>query len=143
MGMAAALEGVAQRIGLELFSTPFDASAVDFLERMNVSAHKIASFENCDIALFARWRLRESRLSRPLAWLRWRRSTKWCLSMGAGGGNELALLKCTSAYPAPYEEMNLRTIPHLAQTFGVPVGLSDHTMGGVVHSGGCPGRLHH
>ncbi|MGH7929495.1 MAG: pseudaminic acid synthase [Candidatus Binatia bacterium] len=126
------LKEIAEEIGLELFSTPFDATAVDFLERMGVSAHKISSFENCDIALLRR----VAALGKPII------ASTGMSTLGEidelvqvikeRGGEQLALLKCTSAYPAPYDEMNLRTIPHLAQAFGVPVGLSDHTLGGVV-----------
>jgi N-acetylneuraminate synthase len=119
-------------MGLELFSTPFDSTAVDFLERMGVEAYKIASFENCDIALLRK----VTAIGKPII-----------ASTGMGtlseidelvqtvkdaGGKQLALLKCTSAYPAPYEDMNLRTIPHMAQAFGVPAGLSDHTLGSAV-----------
>ena len=125
------LKEIAQRIGLELFSTPFDASAVDFLERMNVSAHKIASFENCDIALLRKVAATGKPIIASTGMATLAEIDEMVCLIKDAGGNELALLKCTSAYPAPYEEMNLRTIPHLAQTFGVPVGLSDHTMGGV------------
>jgi len=123
------LKEIAENIGLDLFSAAFDASAVDFLERMNVPAHKIASFEIVDIPLIEK----AARTGKPLI-----------LSTGmatlaeiheaveaarSAGARALALLKCTSAYPAPPEEMNLKTIAHLADEFDVPVGLSDHTLG--------------
>jgi pseudaminic acid synthase len=123
------LKTIANSLGMDLFSSPFDSTAVEFLEQMDVPAHKIASFELVDTGLIQK----VARTGKPLI-----------LSTGMGslaeidqavqkfrnaGGTQLALLKCTSAYPSPPEEMNLRTIPHLSNTFEVPVGLSDHTMG--------------
>jgi pseudaminic acid synthase len=126
------LREIAQRIGLELFSTPFDASAVEFLERMNVPAHKIASFENCDIALLRRVAATGKPVIASTGMATLAEINELVRAIEESGGVQLALLKCTSAYPAPYDAMNLRTIPHLGQTFGVPVGLSDHTLGRVV-----------
>jgi pseudaminic acid synthase len=126
------LKDLARDIGLELFSTPFDASAVDFLERMGVRAHKIASFENCDIALLRRVAATGIPIIASTGMATLAEIDEMVQTIKDGGGKQLALLKCTSAYPAPFDEMNLRTIPHLAQAFGVPVGLSDHTLGGVV-----------
>jgi len=123
------LKAIAEELGMDLFSSPFDASAVEFLEGMNVPAYKIASFELVDLPLIAA----VARTGKPVIM-----STGMATfeeieeAVGvarAGGASELALLKCTSSYPAPPSEMNLRTIPHLAAAFGVPVGLSDHTMG--------------
>jgi N-acetylneuraminate synthase len=126
------LREIAQHIGLEFFSTPFDASAVEFLESMNVPAHKIASFENCDIALLRKVAATGKPIIASTGMATLAEIDELVRAIKDGGGEQLALLKCTSAYPAPYEEMNLRTIPHLAQAFGVPVGLSDHTLGAVV-----------
>jgi pseudaminic acid synthase len=126
------LREIAERMGLELFSTPFDAAAVDFLERMNVPAHKIASFENCDIALLRRVAATGKPILVSTGMATLAEIEELVRAIESGGGEQLALLKCTSAYPAPYDEMNLRTIPHLARRFGVPVGLSDHTLGPVV-----------
>jgi N-acetylneuraminate synthase len=126
------LKEIAREIGLELFSTPFDASAVDFLERMGVSAHKIASFENCDIALLRKVAAARKPIIASTGMATLAEIDELVRAIEDGGGEQLALLKCTSAYPAPYDEMNLRTIPHLAQAFGLPVGLSDHTLDGVV-----------
>jgi pseudaminic acid synthase len=123
------LKALADQLGLHLFSTPFDATAVDFLERMEVPAHKIASFELVDLALIQR----VARTGKPIIM-----STGMATlaeiaeavdAARAAGASELALLKCTSAYPAPPEDMNLRTIGHLAEAFDVPAGLSDHTLG--------------
>ena len=126
------LKRLADEIGLDLFSTPFDDSAVDFLEAMGVPAHKIASFENCDIALLRR----VARTGKPIiastGMATLAEIDELVQTIRAAGGEQLALLKCTSAYPAPAEEMSLRTIPHLAEAFGVPAGLSDHTLGSVV-----------
>jgi pseudaminic acid synthase len=123
------LQQVAHDLGLDCFSTPFDATAVDFLEAMGVPAHKIASFELVDIALIQRI----ARTGKPIIMSTGMATLdeikEAVTSLRAAGCTQLALLKCTSAYPSPPEDMNLRTIPHLAEAFGVPVGLSDHTLG--------------
>jgi N-acetylneuraminate synthase len=126
------LKQIAQDIGLELFSTPFDASAVEFLERMDISAYKIASFENCDIGLLRTVAAVGKPIIASTGMATLGEIDELVQAIKEAGGEQLALLKCTSAYPAPYDEMNLRTLPHLAQAFGVPVGLSDHSLGEVV-----------
>jgi pseudaminic acid synthase len=123
------LQEAARNAGLDLFSTPFDATAVEFLERLGMPAYKIASFEIVDLALIEC----AARTGRPLI-LSTGMATLAEIAEAAGaarraGGGGIALLKCTSAYPAPPEDMNLRTLPHLAEAFGAPVGLSDHTLG--------------
>ena len=123
------LQEVARAIGLDLFSSPFDFSAVEFLERMDVPAYKIASFEIVDLALIER----VARTGRPII-LSTGMSTlaeiaEAVATARQAGARQIALLKCTSAYPAPAADMNLRTLPHLADAFDVPVGLSDHTLG--------------
>jgi N-acetylneuraminate synthase len=126
------LQRVATDLGLDFFSTPFDASAVDFLEGLDVPAHKIASFEIVDLELVRRVAAtgKPMILSTGMATLQ---EIEDAVAAAAAEGNErLALLKCNSAYPAPPGEMNLRTIPDLARIFGVPVGLSDHTLGTTV-----------
>lgn len=119
----------ATSLGLDFFSTPFDAQAVDLLEELNVPAYKIASFENIDLALI---RLVAS-TGKPLIMSTGMASLAELDDavrvIREAGCTQLALLKCTSAYPAPPDEMNLRTLPHLGEAFGVVTGLSDHTMG--------------
>jgi N-acetylneuraminate synthase len=123
------LQKIANDLGMDLFSTPFDKSAVDFLKKMNVPAYKIASFELVDIPLI-RYIARTGKpiiLSTGMATVS--EIEDAVTAIRREGNDKLALLKCTSAYPAPPDEMNLRTVPHLADLFKVPVGLSDHTMG--------------
>jgi pseudaminic acid synthase len=126
------LRQVANELGLELFSTPFDATAVDFLEGMKVPAHKLASFELVDIPLIQKI----SRTGKPLIMSTGMATVEEIeeavQTARQAGAMQIALLKCTSAYPALPEEMNLRTIPELSRRFSVPVGLSDHTMGSAV-----------
>ncbi len=115
--------------GLDCFSSPFDASAVDFLERLHVPAYKIASYEINDIPLIkkAAQTGKPVILSTGIARLS---DIELAVHTCKEAGNEnVILLKCVSAYPAPAEEMNLRVIPHMGQTFGCLTGLSDHTLG--------------
>jgi pseudaminic acid synthase len=123
------LQQVAHDLGLQFFSSAFDGTAVDFLERMNVPAHKIASPELVDVGLIAKM----ARTGKPLI-LSTGMATlaeieEAVAAARAAGAKQIALLKCTSAYPATPEEMNLRTIPELMRHFDLSVGLSDHTMG--------------
>jgi pseudaminic acid synthase len=122
------LKRVAEQLGLTFFSTPFDPAAVDFLETLGVPAYKIASFELVDLPL-----LREvAKTGKPVI-LSTGMATPEEIEEALGtirqaGGRQVALLKCTSAYPAPLDQMNLRAIGELARVFRVPVGLSDHTL---------------
>lgn len=118
----------AEKLGLHCFSTPFDNTSVDFLEEMNVDAYKIASFELVDLPLirYVASKGRPMIMSTGMATLG--EIEEGVKTAREAGCKELALLKCNSAYPAPPEEMNLRTMPHLGETFGVPAGLSDHTL---------------
>ncbi len=119
----------AQELGLLAFSSPFDETAVDFLETLNVPAYKIASFENVDIPLIRK----VARTGKPMI-----------ISTGMAtaaeldeavcaareeGNDQIILLKCTSTYPATPANSNLVTIPHLREMFNTEIGLSDHTMG--------------
>lgn len=123
----APLQQIARERGLDFFSTPFDASAVDFLETLDVPVHKVASFELVDIPLLRRIGatgkpvIMSTGMATP-------EEIDEAVSTFKQTGTPLVLLKCTSAYPAPPESMNLRAIPHLAQRYGVTVGLSDHTL---------------
>lgn len=123
------LKQVANHLGLDLFSTPFDPTAVDFLEKMNVPAHKVASFELVDIPLIQKM----ARTGKPLIMSTGMATVEEideALEAARGAGaTQIALLKCTSSYPASVEDMNLRTIPELSRRFSVPAGISDHTMG--------------
>ena len=119
----------AKEIGIDIFSSPFDKSAVDFLEQFNPSAYKIASFEITDYELI-RYTASKGKpiiISTGIATIdEIQDAVDICRSEG---NSEIVLLKCTSAYPAPLEEANLKMIPNLAQTFNVVSGFSDHTLG--------------
>lgn len=125
------LQRVANDLGLEFLSSPFDATAVAFLESLDVPAYKVASFEVIDLALLRTiGRTRKPViLSTGMASLT---EIEEAVTILRGAGCELALLKCTSAYPAPPRDMNLRTIPDLGARFGAVAGLSDHTLGTTV-----------
>ena len=123
------LKAEADRLGLELFSSAFDATAVDFLEKMGVPAHKVASFEMVDLPLIEKMARTGKPLIMSTGMATLEEIEEAVATARAAGARQIALLKCTSAYPSPPEEMNLRTIPDLAARFQVPVGLSDHTMG--------------
>ena len=128
----AAIQAEAQKEGLIFFSTPFDPTAVDFLETLAVPLYKIASFEITDIPLieYAASKGKPMIISTGIATLAdIEAAVHACRRVG---NSDITLLKCTSSYPAPVDEANLLTIPNLAQTFGVKVGLSDHTLGHAV-----------
>ncbi|MGZ9276386.1 MAG: pseudaminic acid synthase [Candidatus Limnocylindrales bacterium] len=123
------LKSIATELGLDCFSSPFDATAVDFLMAMDVPAFKIASFELVDLPLIRK----AAATGRPLIM-----STGMATeaevdeaveTARAAGATGIALLKASSAYPAPPSSMHLRAIPAMAERWGVPIGLSDHTLG--------------
>jgi N-acetylneuraminate synthase len=114
---------------MDLFSSAFDDTAVDFLENMGVPAHKVASFELVDIPLLRKMARTGKPLIMSTGMARLEEIEEAVVAAREAGASQIALLKCTSAYPAPPEEMNLKTIPEMARRFHVPVGLSDHTMG--------------
>lgn len=123
------LKALGESLGLDVFSAPFDESAVDFLEEMAVAVYKIASFELNHLPLLGK----VARTGKPVVLSTGMASEaeieEALETLRAEGCREFALLKCTSAYPAPPEEANLRTIPEMARRFNCPVGLSDHTLG--------------
>ena len=118
-----------RELGLLCFSTPFDESAVDFLETLAVPCYKIASFENTDLPLIRKVAAtgKPMIISTGMATLaeldETVRTARDC------GCSDIVLLKCTSSYPATPENSNILTIPHMRQTFGTQIGLSDHSMG--------------
>lgn len=122
------LKEEADKLDLTLFSTPFDSTSVDFLEKMNVPAHKIASFELVDLPLIRKVGATGKPIIMSTGMGTLQEIAEAVDAIRETGNTQIALLKCTSAYPASPEDMNLRTIPHLSQAFGVPSGLSDHTM---------------
>ena len=125
----AELKEITNNLEMELFSTPFDASAVDFLEDIGVPCYKIASFELVDIPLIKKAASTGKPMIMSTGMATLSEIEEAVTAVREAGCQQLALLKCTSAYPAPAEEINLKTIPHLAEAFKVIVGLSDHTLG--------------
>ena len=123
------LKQVANDLGMDLFSSPFDATAVDFLEEMDVPAYKVASFELVDIPLIQKMASTGKPLIMSTGMATVEEIDEAVQASRVAGATQIALLKCTSAYPASPDDMNLRTIQELARRFDVPVGLSDHTMG--------------
>ena len=126
------LKKIAEDLGLIVFSSPFDKTSVDFLEDMDVPAYKIASFEITDIPLieYVASKGKPIIISTGIADLEdIELAVQACLD---AGNDQIALLKCTSSYPAPLDEINLNTIPSIKERFDVVVGLSDHTLGGEV-----------
>ena len=118
-----------KEVGIDIFSSPFDSTAVDFLEQFKPSYYKIASFEISDIPLIEYI----ARKGRPIiisTGIATRADIELAVQTCRRIGNKnITLLKCTSSYPAPLDEANLLTIPNMKEIFGVKVGLSDHTMG--------------
>ncbi len=123
------LKELSEKLGLVFLSTPFDKTAVDFLEKLNVPVYKIASFEITDIPLieYAASKGKPVIISTGIADLC---DIKEAVNACKRVGNEqIVLLKCTSSYPAPIEDANLMTIPNMKETFNCTIGLSDHTLG--------------
>jgi pseudaminic acid synthase len=119
----------ARELGIIAFSTPFDDTAVDFLESLNVPCYKIASFENTDLPLIRRVAATGKPLIISTGMATVAELDETVRAARAAGCKDLVLLKCTSTYPATAANTNILTIPHLRELFGCEVGLSDHTMG--------------
>jgi len=124
----AIFERAAQR-GLICLSTPFDASAVDFLEELNAPCYKIASFENTDLPLIRRVAATGKPIIISTGMATIAELDETVRAAREAGCKDLILLQCTSTYPATPENSNLLTIPHMRELFGTEIGLSDHTMG--------------
>jgi pseudaminic acid synthase len=125
----------AKEIGIIIFSSPFDKTAVDLLESLNTPIYKIASFEITDIPLieYVASKRKPMIISTGIASIgEIQEAADTCKKQG---NHDITLLKCTSSYPAPYEDMNLLTIPNMQEIFGLKVGLSDHSMGATVALG--------
>lgn len=118
--------------GLQLFSTPFDHTAVEFLEALEMPAYKIASFEMVDLPLLRRVAVTGKPIIMSTGMADLAEIDEAVQTLRSAGAAGLVLLRCNSAYPAPPDEMHLRSIPHLSQAFDVPVGLSDHTLDSAV-----------
>jgi pseudaminic acid synthase len=119
----------AKELGMECFSSPFDETAVDFLENLGVPAYKIASFENNHLPLIRKAAATGKPLIMSIGMATVAELDEAVRTARDAGCSNLILLKCTSTYPATPENSNIATIPHLATMFGCAVGLSDHTMG--------------
>lgn len=115
--------------GMLGFSSPFDETAVDFLETLQVPAYKIASFENVDIPLIKKVAATGKPIIISTGMASITELDEAVQAVKSQGNNQIILLKCTSTYPATPENSNISTIPHLSELFGTEVGLSDHTMG--------------
>lgn len=121
----------AKKCGIDFFSTPFDKTAVDFLEKLGVGFYKIASFEIVDIPLIEYVASKGKPIIMSTGMATLTEIDEAVTTVRKYGNNNLVLLRCASAYPAITDQMNLKTMKNMGETFGVPYGLSDHSLGGV------------
>lgn len=132
------LKKIAEDLGLICFSSPFDLTAIDFMEEMDMPVYKVASFEITDIPFIRKI----AKLHKPIiisTGIAYPEDIELALKTCIEEGNEdVILLKCTSAYPSPYEDINLKVIPDMAEKYDLLTGLSDHTMGSAVAVGSIP-----
>lgn len=136
------LKEEAEKIGIDFLSTPFDNTSVDFLEEMGILFYKIASFELVDLPFLSYVASKGKPIIMSTGMATLEEIEESVNTIYDAGNRQLALLKCSSAYPADPAQMNLRTIPDMKERFGIPVGLSDHSMGAFsaatsVALGGC------
>lgn len=125
------LKEEADKLQIDFFSSPFDNTAVDFLEEIGVKFYKIASFELVDIPLIEYVASNKKPIIMSTGMATLAEIDEAVAAVRRQENDDLALLRCASAYPAITDEMNLRTMQNMKETFGVPVGLSDHSMGAV------------
>lgn len=123
------LKDEAERIGLDFLSTPFDKTSVDFLEELGVGFYKIASFELTDIPLIKYVASKDKPIIMSTGMGTLGEIEEAVTAIRSQGNIQICLLKCSSAYPAVPEDMNLKTIRNMSEIFNVPVGLSDHSLG--------------
>lgn len=121
----------AKKVGIDFFSTPFDNSSVDFLEEMGVTFYKIASFEIVDIPLLKYVASKQKPIIMSTGMSTLEEIEEAVEAIRSMGNNQIALLRCASAYPAITDEMNLNTMADMAERFDCPTGLSDHSLGSV------------
>jgi pseudaminic acid synthase len=132
------LKQIAEELGLICFSSPFDKTAVDFLEQINVSAYKIASFEIVDLPLIEYVASKGKPVILSTGIASKEEITEAVAVCRKIGNNQIALLKCTSAYPTPLNQVNLLTLADIKETFKTVVGISDHTMSSLVSVASIP-----
>lgn len=123
------LRDEAAKVGIDFLSTPFDRTSVDFLEELGLQFYKVASFELVDLPLLEYIASKQKPIILSTGMGTSEEISEAVETIYATGNQQLALLKCSSAYPAKYDEMNLRTINDMKTQYGIPVGLSDHSMG--------------